>query len=197
MTDKKDTDKKDTEDNIIIGPWPTQDIKNDAEAEDWVKRKYKRALDKKNTQLKMQEKMLKVDTITEKVMIQLIHTLGENGYEIGNANFILDVGFLSEMVKASLFRQEKLPHVIQGLVDSIMTPDKTQNEEGIDMYYSRFDSALLGDLIDIADDVKEREHSVEIEDDEKEIIFEPDTDLDNDVKDISDWKNKKDDEDKD
>jgi len=197
MTDKKDTDKKDTEDNIIIGPWPTQDIKNDAEAEDWVKRKYKRALDKKNTQLKMQEKILKVDTITEKVMIQLIHTLGENGYEIGNANFILDVGFLSEMVKASLFRQEKLPHVIQGLVDSIMTPDKTQNEEGIDMYYSRFDSALLGDLIDIADDVKEREHSVEIEDDEKEIIFEPDTDLDNDVKDISDWKNKKDDEDKD
>ena len=188
------TDKKDTEDNnIIIGPWPTQDIKNDAEAEDWVKRKYKRALDKKDTQLKMQEKILKVDTITEKVMIQLIHTLGENGYEIGNQDFILDVGFLSEMVKASLFRQEKLPHVIQGLVDSIMTPDKTQNEEGIDMHYSRFDSALLGDLIDIADDVKEREHSVEIEEDEKEIIFEPDTDL----KDISDWKNKKDDEDKD
>jgi len=180
------TDKKDTEDNIIIGPWPTQDISNDAEAEDWIKRKYKRALDKKNTQLKMQEKILKVDTITEKVMIQLIHTLGENGYQIGNQDFILDVGFLSEMVKASLFRQEKLPHVLQGLVDSLMTPEKSQNEEGVDMHYSRFDSALLGDLVNIANDVKERESQGE-----NEVLFEPDTEfVADDIEDISDWQKK-------
>jgi hypothetical protein len=180
------TDKKDTEDNIIIGPWPTQDISNDAEAEDWIKRKYKRALDKKNTQLKMQEKILKVDTITEKVMIQLIHTLGENGYQIGNQDFILDVGFLSEMVKASLFRQEKLPHVLQGLVDSLMTPEKSQNEEGVDMHYSRFDSALLGDLVNIANDVKERESQ-----EENEVLFEPDTEfVADDIEDISDWQKK-------
>ena len=41
-------------------------------------------------------------------MVQLIHTLSENGYDIGEDSFILDIGFLSETVKSTLYRQEKL-----------------------------------------------------------------------------------------
>ena len=180
MTDKKD------EDNILIGPWPTHDKKNNKEAQDWVKEKYKRALDKKNTQLKMQEKILKVDTITESIMVNLIHSMAEQGYNIQKKDFILDIGFLSETVKSMLFRQEKLPHVVQGLIDNVMAPDRSLNEDGIEMHYSRFDSALLGDLVNIANDVKERESQGE-----NEVLFEPDTEfVADDIEDISDWQKK-------
>lgn len=167
MTDKKEPD------NIIIGPWDAHGKVNDEQASDWVKRKYQKALDKNNTQLKMQEKISKIDIITEGVMVQLIHTLSENGYDIGEDSFILDIGFLSETVKSALYRQEKLPHVIQGLIDNIMMPDKTQNEDGIEMHYSRFDSRLLGDLVDMADEVREIHES----DGQLDVEFEPDTEI--------------------
>ena len=165
MTDKKD-------DNIIIGPWDAHGKVNGEGASEWVKRKYQKALDKNNTQLKMQEKISKIDMITEGVMVQLIHTLSENAYDIGDENFILDIGFLSETVKSALYRQEKLPHVIQGLIDSIMMPDKTQNEDGIEMHYSKFDSGLLNDLVDMADEVREMHESGGLD-----IEFEPDTEI--------------------
>ena len=91
MTDKKD-------DNIIIGPWDAHGKVNDEQASDWVKRKYQKALDKNNTQLKMQEKMSKIDIITEGVMVQLIHTLSENGYDIGEDSFILDLGLTNLLI---------------------------------------------------------------------------------------------------
>ena len=94
MTDKK------VPDNIIIGPWDAHGKVNDEQPSDWVKRKYQKALDKNNTQLKKQEKISKIDIITEGVMVQLIHTLSENGYDIGEDSFILDIGFLSETVKS-------------------------------------------------------------------------------------------------
>ena len=166
MTDKKETD------NIIIGPWDAHGKVNDEQASDWVKRKYQKALDKNNTQLKMQEKMSKIDIITEGVMVQLIHTLSENGYDIGEDSFILDIGFLSETVKSALYRQEKLPHVIQGLIDNIMMPDKTQNEDGIEMHYSKFDTRLLGDLVDMADEVREMHEGGGLD-----VEFEPDTEI--------------------
>ena len=166
MTDKKEPD------NIIIGPWDAHGKVNDEQASDWVKRKYQKALDKNNTQLKMQEKISKIDIITEGVMVQLIHTLSENGYDIGEDSFILDIGFLSETVKSALYRQEKLPHVIQGLIDNIMMPDKTQNEDGIEMHYSKFDTRLLGDLVDMADEVREMHEGGGLD-----VEFEPDTEI--------------------
>ena len=65
----------------------------------------KKLLDKNNTQLKMQEKISKIDIITEGVMVQLIHTLSENGYDIGEDSFILDIGFYQR--QSSLFCIDK------------------------------------------------------------------------------------------
>ena len=112
-------DKKDKEGKVLIGPWGEPKAKNDADADKWIKEKYDRELNKKNTQLKMKEKLSRVDMITENIMIQLIHTLGEYDYEIGKDDFILDVGFLSETVKAVISRQERIPHVVQGLIDNL------------------------------------------------------------------------------
>ena len=133
MTDKKD-------DNIIVGPWTGEPVDNNA---DWIKKKYDKALEKNNVQLKMQGKLDKIEILTEDIMIQLIHTLRENGYNLSDERFLLDIGFLSEVIKGTISRQESVPHVIQGLVDNLMTPDKTQNDDGMDVYYSKFNIPLL------------------------------------------------------
>ena len=170
MTDEKD--------NVVVGPWGNTPIENKGE---WIKEKYSKALEKNNTTLKMQEKLARIDIITENIMVQLIHTLSENGYDIGDEKFILDIGFLSEVIKGALARQEKLPHIIQGLIDNLMTPDKTRNEDGVDLHYSKFDAPLLADLVEMAEEISE----------DTEISFEPDAELETDPDKISEWKDDK------
>ena len=181
-------DKKDKEGKVLIGPWGEPKAKNDADADKWIKEKYDRELNKKNTHLKMKEKLSRVDMITENIMIQFIHTLGEYDYEIGKDDFILDVGFLSETVKAVISRQERIPHVVQGLIDNLMTPEKTKDDRGQNIYYSRFNSPLLNELIEMANEIRETP---------TDVIFEPDMELDTEPEEISGWKEDKDKDDKD
>ena len=164
------TEKKDEKDNIVIGPWGDKPVENNGE---WIKEKYNKALDKNNTSNKVQEKLDRIEIITEKMMVQLIHTMSEYGYNISDERFILDIGFLSETIKGIISRQEKVPHIVQGLLDNIMSPEPTKNEDGMDVYYSRFDAPLLEELVEMADEVK----------DGTEITFEPDTELE----DITNW----------
>ena len=164
------TDKKDDKTNILIGPWGDKPVENNGE---WIKEKYNKALDKNNTSNKVQEKLDRIEIITEKMMVQLIHTMSEYGYNISDERFILDIGFLSETIKGIISRQEKVPHIVQGLLDNIMSPEPTKNQDGIDVYYSRFDAPLLEELVEMADEVK----------DGTEITFEPDTELE----DITNW----------
>ena len=177
MTDEKD--------NVVIGPWGKTPVENNGE---WVKKKLDKALDKNNTHKMMQDKLDRIEVITEKIMIQLIHTISEYNYDITDEKFSLDIGFLSETVKGVLSRQEKLPHIIQGLLDNIMAPSPTQAEDGTDVFYSKFDAPLLAELVDMAEDIKD--------DNQTEIAFESDLELQTDPTEISEWKDK-DDEDKD
>ena len=171
------TDKKDDETNILVGPWGDTPIENNGE---WIKQKYDKALDKNNTSKRVQEKFDRIEILTEKLMVQLIHTLSENNYNISDERFILDIGFLSEVIKGVISRQEKVPHIIQGLLDNIMSPEPTKNEDGMDVYYSRFDANLLNELVGMADDIKGES--------ETEILFEPDTELE----DVTNWNKDKD-----
>ena len=171
------TDKKDDETNVVVGPWGDTPIENNGE---WIKEKYNKALDKNNTSKRVQEKFDRIEILTEKLMVQLIHTLSENNYNISDERFILDIGFLSEVIKGIISRQEKVPHIVQGLLDNIMSPEPTKNEDGMDVYYSRFDANLLNELVGMADDIKGES--------ETEILFEPDTELE----DVTNWNKDKD-----
>ena len=183
------TDEKDKNDNVVIGPWGQTPVENNGE---WIKEKYNKALDKNNTTLKMQEKLSRVDIITENIMVQLIHTLSENSYDIADEKFILDIGFLSETIKGVISRQEKIPHIVQGLIDNIMAPQKTESKDGVDLHYSKFDAPLLADLVDMAEEIKE-------EYDQTEIVFESDTELEdasNILEDVTNWNKDKEKKDK-
>ena len=169
MTDEKDNDV----DNVIYGPWGSEPVSNkyDKNTTTWIKQKYDRELDRNNSQLQMKEKLAKIDAMTENVMVQMIHTFSENGYDIADEQFILDVGFLSEVIKGALSRQEGLPHIIQGFIEQIMSPERKETEDGIDLHYSRFDSPLLADVIEMVSEI------IESEEDEVEVEFKSDIDV--------------------
>ncbi len=169
MTDEKDNDV----DNVIYGPWGSEPVSNkyDKNTTTWIKQKYDRELDRNNSQLQMKEKLAKIDAMTENVMVQMIHTFSENGYDIADEQFILDVGFLSEVIKGTLSRQEGLPHIIQGFIEQIMSPERKETEDGIDLHYSRFDSPLLADVIEEVSEI------IESEEDEVEVEFKSDIDV--------------------
>jgi hypothetical protein len=169
MTDEKDNDV----DNVIYGPWGSEPVSNkyDKSTTTWIKQKYDRELDRNNSQLQMKEKLAKIDAMTENVMVQMIHTFSENGYDIADEQFILDVGFLSEVIKGTLSRQEGLPHIIQGFIEQIMSPERKETEDGIDLHYSRFDSPLLADVIEMVSEI------IESEEDEVEVEFKSDIDV--------------------
>ena len=169
MTDEKDNNV----DNVIYGPWGSEPVSNkyDKSTSNWIKQKYDRELDKNNSQLQMKEKLAKIDIITENIMVQMIHTMSENGYDITDEQFILDVGFLSEVIKGALSRQVGLPHIIQGFIEQIMSPERKETEDGIDLHYSRFDSPLLADVIEMVSEI------IESEEDEVEVEFHSDTEL--------------------
>ena len=102
-----------TKGTVIKGPWKTQSTK-----------KVKTPKDPLQNQL--QEDLLFADDLTEHLMVQLIHTMGENGFDLKDHKFIRDIGFISECCKSIIFRDIGLKHPIQSVIDKIMVGTKGQ-----------------------------------------------------------------------
>jgi hypothetical protein len=98
---------------IIKGPWKKQS-----------KKKVK--VPQNLMQTKLQEDLLFADDLTEHLMVQLIHTMGENGFVLKDPKFIRDIGFISECCKSIIFREIGLTHPIQPIIEKIMNKTKGQ-----------------------------------------------------------------------
>ena len=58
--------------------------------------------------------------MTRTVIVQMIHTLGENKIDVGEKDFIRDVGLLIEFVKGTIYRSMGLPHITQKIFESFV-----------------------------------------------------------------------------
>ena len=65
----------------------------------------------------MQENIAFADHLTEQLMVQMIHTIGENGYNVSEKSFIGSMGFIIETVKASLYKEMGLKHPMSRMMD--------------------------------------------------------------------------------
>ena len=80
-------------------------------------------------------------------MVQMIHTMSENGIDVGEKEFIRDVAMIIEMVKGSIYRDMGLDHpthmFMEEYVDIIINEDNTFETE-VD-----FDTIIkLSDMLD-------------------------------------------------
>ena len=124
-----------TKGNVIKGPW--KNLKRSG-----------RKINVPTDIEKATEDLYFVDELTEALLVQLIHTSSENGFNIKSEKFIKDIGFISECVKATLLRQMKYKHPVSFLMDKIMSMT-TRQEDSLDKNYTQFDfkelSRLLGE----------------------------------------------------
>ena len=98
-------ENENVEQNVIQGPWSK------------TKRRVKVP---DETAIELQEKLAWAEDLTQTVVVQMMHTLGENGIDISEKTFIRDMALLIEMTKGSIYRDMGLAHPIQKLFEQLV-----------------------------------------------------------------------------
>ena len=78
-------------------------------------------------------------------MVQMIHTIGENGYNVSEKSFIGSMGFIIETVKASLYKEMGLKHPMTRMMDiltAVSDEDHPVTEVNIE------DIELIADILE-------------------------------------------------
>ena len=90
--------------NVIKGPW---------------KQKSKREVVVPDVDVvAIQENMMFADDLTESLLVQMIHTMSENGVDISSKSFIKDISFVVESVKGAIYRDMQLFHPMNGIMET-------------------------------------------------------------------------------
>ncbi len=76
---------------------------------------------------KLAEDMSFADQLTESLIVQLVHALGDNGVEVTNKDFIKDLAFIIEGIKSAIYRDLNIKHDMQPLIDKFMVSEKTKD----------------------------------------------------------------------
>ena len=115
MSDQKNGNAKEN-DNVIRGPWPKSKRKVKVPDEEF---------------LLMQENMEFAEELNQKIVIQMIHTLGENGIDVAGESFIRDLGLIIELIKASIYRGMGIPHPTHAFLEAVVDFNVDDDEKTI------------------------------------------------------------------
>ena len=91
--------------NVVQGPWPK------------TKRKVKLP---DETAIELQERLGFAEALTQTVIVQMMHTLGQNGVDISDNSFVRDMALVIEMTKGSIYRSLELNHITHGLFEALV-----------------------------------------------------------------------------
>ena len=119
---KKDQKENPSAENVIKGPWKLK-AKKEVVVPD---------LDV----IALQENIMFADDLTESCLVQMIHTMGENGVEIGDKEFVRDIGFVIEAVKSTIYRDMGLVHPMSRVMEmltKINVDEKNSMNSQVDM----------------------------------------------------------------
>ena len=75
----------------------------------------------------MRENIIFADDLTEQLIVQMIHTMGENGIDIGENDFVRDIGFVIESVKGAIYRDLGLSHPILGIMEQMCKVEASED----------------------------------------------------------------------
>ena len=121
-------------DNIIQGPWPKSKRKVKLPDEEF---------------LQMQENMEFAEELNQKIIVQMIHSLGENGIAVSEAEFIRDLGLIIELTKGSIYRSMGIPHPTHEFFEALVDLDIDDDDQSI---HSSLDFDLLEKFVKYSND---------------------------------------------
>jgi len=115
---------------VIKGPWPDSGIKvSDVDG------------------VKLIEEMAFADHLTEGIMVQLIQTMKENGIDVGEPNFLADIGFVIETVKGVIYRSLGHSHPLQNIMNNIIQVNEFKDDDE-----PKFDTVFNMELVENMND---------------------------------------------
>ena len=76
----------------------------------------------------IQENMMFADDLTESLLVQMIHTMSENGVDISSKSFIKDISFVVESVKGAIYRDMDLFHPMSGIMETLTEGTTDDND---------------------------------------------------------------------
>ena len=129
-----------SEGNVIKGPWKAKSKKEVKIPDEDI--------------IELQENIMFCDNLTEAVMVQMIHSIGENGFDVQGENFLRDMGFIIESVRAALYRDFDYIHPMAKVMSTFTKAEKT-DEEGRPQLATCLDEEKLVKVIEGFDDGEE------------------------------------------
>ena len=87
------------------------------------------------------------EELNQKIIVQMIQTMGENGIGVGDESFIRDLGLIIELTKGSIYRSMGISHPTHGFFEALV--DLDVNEEDNSMH-SHLDFNLLEKFVEIS-----------------------------------------------
>ena len=105
--------------NVISGPWKVKSKREVVVPDIDV--------------IALQENIMFADDLTESLLVQMIHTMGENGVDVSSTDFIKDISFVIEAVKGVIYRDMGLAHPMSDMMSQFtdVTVDEGNNPHGL------------------------------------------------------------------
>ena len=99
----------------------------------------------------MQQDIQFAEELTQSLMVQMIHTMSENGIDVGAKSFIRDMAMVISMVNGSIYRDMEMEHITQKFMEEYV--DININEDNVFETEVDFETIVeLANLVEEDDD---------------------------------------------
>ena len=96
----------------------------------------------------MQQDMQFAEELTQSLMVQMIHTMSENGIDVSAKTFIRDMAMVISMVNGSIYRDMGMAHITQKFMEEYV--DIHDDEGG--SYETEVDFETIVELANLIED---------------------------------------------
>ena len=88
---------------IIKGPWKKRNVKVPSEAEQ-----------------RLREELEFAEDVIDQLMIHMIHTISDNGFDVNGNDFLKDMGFVIEVVRSLIYKEMGLHHPLTDIMSELV-----------------------------------------------------------------------------
>jgi len=128
MSDQKNGNANEI-DNVVQGPWS----------------KSKRKVKVPNKEfLQRQENMEFAEELNQRIIVQMIHSMGENGIRVRDESFIRDLGLIIELIKGSIYRGMGIPHPTHAFFETLVDLSVDENKN----IHAQIDLSIFDKIIE-------------------------------------------------
>ena len=123
--------------NVVKGPWPVKSGREVKLPDEDI--------------IAMQQNIQFAEELTQSLMVQMIHTMSENGIDVGAKTFIRDMAMVISLVNGSIYRDMGMAHITQKFMEEYVNID--EDDDGSYETEVNFETIVeLANLIEDDDD---------------------------------------------